>query len=318
MGILSTTGVSFMRYGGLIVAVAFAAIAAVVVLKMSGAPAPVTPVAGVGGALPVPQDIKGTAIYVAAKPIPIGTVITQEMVAPQPWPEHLLPKGAISAKEGSPTMVGMVARGAFQQNEPMIQSKLAKPNDPNFLAGALPKGMRVASIPLNEVDGIAGFLFPGDYVDVLYTHEVDRWETPPASNGAVAAPQKNKATFTETLLTNVKVMAVDQRAAGDNATDKNGNLIIPKSASLMVSQEDAQRLRLAQKTGTVSLALRSLVDRESEDPHLLTAAKDISQVAPDDGNGAVSDGGIRIVRGAPQKNKEIESTGIGIARGVAP
>lgn len=293
-----------MRYGGLIAAVIIAAIAAVIVLRMGNSqPAPQAQQAA------PKEEVKSTQIYVAAKPIPVGTVITSEMVSPQPWPQHLVLEGFVPVKEGA-TVVGMVARGSFQLNEPLITSKLANPSDPNFLAGELPKGMRVVSIPLNEVDGVAGFIFPGDHVDVMYTHEVDK---PKAVAEDGTQRQADKVQITETLLTNVKVMAVDQRASGQGSTDKEGRLMIPKSASLMVTQADAQRARLAQKTGSLSLTLRAISDRDAKDGLFVTAPKDVSQKVVGDVAGAEP---VVIVRGAPKQVKE-KNTDTSILRGGA-
>ena len=302
--------------GGLIAAIGFAAVAAFIVLKMSSGQEDAPP--------PTPQQaveqIKTLNIYVAAKPISVGTVITAEMVAIQPWPENLAIDGFVNADGGAAAAVGMVARGAFQQQEPLIVSKLANPNDPNFLAGELPKGMRVVTIPLNEVDGVAGFIFPGDYVDLIFTHDVPRWETAPVmgnnSAAEAAAPTKVMETLTETLLTNVKIVAVDQRASGAGATNEKGQLIIPRSASVMVSQADAQRVRLALKTGNVSMVLRSLADRESSDPLVVTEKKDISQDVPEVGATMTESDSVKILRGAPTNNREEDSSGSSVSRGA--
>jgi pilus assembly protein CpaB len=242
------------------------------------------------------------------------------MVGAQPWPQHLLLDGFILA-DGKTNLVGMVTRAPLQQNEPVTTSKVANPNDPNFLAGELPKGMRVVTIPVNETDGVAGFVFPGDHVDVIYTHDINTWEYPPSNSsanvsGLASAAQKTSETVTETLLTNVKILAIDQRSSAAGATDAKGVLVVPKSASLMVSQADAQRVRLAQKTGTVSLALRALADKESADPLVLTKKKDISQSV--DGGGADSSSdGVKIVRGAPVTEKETDASSAAIARGAS-
>jgi pilus assembly protein CpaB len=212
-------------------------------------------------------------VYVAAKPIPIGTTITEDMVAVQPWPEHLVLDGFVKAEGGPSKVVGTVARAAFQQQEPIISAKLANPNDPNFLAGELPKGMRVITIPINETEGIGGFVFPGDRVDVILTHEIDK----PKFTLGSDAPSVEKDSVTETLLTNTMVVAVDQRAAGAQATDDKGNLIIPHSVSLMVSPADAQRIRLGEKVGTLTLTLRSMSDKDVTDPLTLTTGNDITQ-----------------------------------------
>ncbi|MDX2096099.1 MAG: Flp pilus assembly protein CpaB [Alphaproteobacteria bacterium] len=298
-----------MRFGGLIAAIVFAAIAAIVVLRMSAGnqAAPAT----------APQAVQTAtvSVYVAARPITVGTTLTADMVATQPWPEHLALEGFVVA-DGKSNVVGMVARGAFQQSEPLLKAKLANPNDPNFLSGELPKGQRVITIAVNETDGVAGFVFPGDHVDLIYTHEVDAWDyAPAAAVGAPSTAQKVKQTVTETLLTNVKVLAIDQRSSSAGAVDKNGSLVIPRTASLMVSQADAQRVRLASKTGVVSLALRALADKESSDTLLLTGPRDVSQAATDDGAPAALEGGVKIVRGAPTGQKE-EAASATVARGA--
>lgn len=293
-----------MRFGGLIAAVVLAAIAAVIVLRMSSSPAPQPSTAQ--NTAPVQQEIATTPIYVAAQPIPVGTTITPEMVTTQPWPSHLVLDGFIAA-DSEQKIDGMVSRSAFQQNEPILLTKLSNINDPNFLAGALPKGMRVMTITTNEVEGVAGFVFPGDFVDVMMTHGITKYVTPPGEEDL----QQQSDTVTETVITNVKVLAVDQRASGSNATDPNGNLLVPRSVSLMVSPTDAQRLRLAQQKGTLTLTLRSLADRESADPLIATSDKDISAYPSlDAGAGGVNSGNVVVVRGTARGEQKAGPIGM--------
>jgi pilus assembly protein CpaB len=174
----------------------------------------------------------------------------------------------------------MVTRAPFQQQEPLISSKLANPNDPNFLAAELPKGMRVVTIQTSETQGVAGFLFPGDHVDVMMTHDVEK----PVKGDISGSARTEKSLVTETVLTNVKVMAVDQHSTNLGATDAQGKLLVPRSATLMVSPADAQRLRLAEKLGTLTLALRSLADRDGADPLIVTQPSDVTQYQAAIGN----------------------------------
>ena len=295
-----------MRLGALIGAVAVAGIAAFIGLRMMDTPPPPTPVAG-----PAPvQQVKTVNIYVASKPIPIGSTITQEMLAIQPWPEHLILPGFISADAPQQSMadkavsktsvsaaniIGTIARAPFQQQEPIISSKLANPNDPNFLSAALPKGMRVITITTNESEGVAGFIFPGDHVDVILTHDVEKKRTVIDPGAQTPREEKIQVPYTETLLTNVMVAAVDQRADGTGAADKDGKLLIPRAISLAVSPTDAQRLRLGQKVGTLTLALRSLADRESSDPLSVTGPRDISQAMDGENSPGFTSGGSEII-----------------------
>ena len=288
-----------MRFGGLIAAIVFAAIAAVIVLRMSASQEPPPQAA----ALPAPQ-VKTVSIYVAAQPIPIGATITAEMVSSQPWPENLVLDGFIKVTNGS-SPVGMVARAPFQTQEPIIASKVSNANDPNFLAGALPKGMRVVTIETNEIQGLAGFIFPGDRVDIILTRDINSWVSPPVPH---SQPQEEKDSITETLLTNVTVLAVDQRSTAAGATDKDGKLVVPHSVSLMVSPADAQRLVLGARKGTLSLSLRALADRESADPLIITGIKDISQYEEPQAQ-QQGDDGVVIVRGTKPESQESEQTG---------
>lgn len=282
-----------MRFGGLIAAILFAAVAAVVVLRMSASEQEVVTTTST---IPAAQEVKSASIYVASQPIPIGATIRQEMVTQQPWPEHLLLDGFIRADAGT-NIVGMVARAAFQVQEPLLSTKLANPNDPNFIAGALPKGMRVLTLQMNEIEGVAGFVFPGDRVDVMLTHQISRIvAAPTAASDPNALPIEKEEPVTETVLTNALVLAVDQRAASSNTTDQNGNLIIPRSVSLMVTPADAQRLRLGAQKGTLTLALRSLQDKDASDPLITTTVADVSAVA---GGSSIASGGgaVMVIRG---------------------
>lgn len=289
-----------MRFGGLIAAIIFAAVMAVIVLRMSAneAPAPAP-----GAAAP---QLKTVNIYVATQPIPIGSTIGESMVSTQAWPEHLMLEGFMRA-DGSTSPVGLIARSPFQAQEPILSSKVANAQDPNFLAGSLPKGMRVITIQTNEIEGLAGFIFPGDRIDILLTHDVEKWVPTPGQ--PELPPRQVTGSVTETLLTNVTVLAVDQRASGTSAVDQDGNLIIPQSVSLMVSPTDAQRLRLGAREGTLTLALRSLQDRESSDPLIITGITDISQY-PDQSGSVASGGpgGVLVIRGVETEAMKSPST----------
>lgn len=292
-----------MRFGGLIAAVVLAAIAAVIVLRMSSSPSPQPSTTTMA---PVPQEMATTQIYVASQPIAIGTTISPEMITTQPWPSHLVLEGFIAA-DGNQKVEGMVSRAAFQQNEPVLLTKLSNPADPNFLAGQLPKGMRVMTIQTNEIEGVAGFVFPGDFVDVMLTHTITKYVTPPGEEDL----QQQSDTVTETLITNVKVLAVDQRASGSSATDEQGRLLIPRTVSVMVAPTDAQRLRLAQQKGTLTLMLRSLADRESSDPLIATTDKDISSYPSlDAGAGGIASGNVVVVRGTARGEQKASLPGM--------
>jgi len=270
-----------MKWIGLVIAVFVAAVAAFMVLKLSGSKEPNPKLMAQNQPVQVqaraePQ-IETVDVYVAAANIPVGSVLEPGMLDTQPWPKHLLLKEFVVGQEKGQKLKGMVTRAPFQAREPIIATKLVNPEDPNFLAGGLPKGMRVATIRSNEVDGVAGFIFPGDRVDILVTHEI-------LKEGVTEDDLKetrNKKDFieqvTETLLGNVRVLAVDQRSTA--GVNKDGGIIIPRSVSLEVSPEDGQRLRLATEIGKVSLVLRSLADKETIETVAITRQSALSQAS---------------------------------------
>ncbi len=257
-----------MNYTALIVAMVLALVGGFVFLRVigdGGSPK------GQGQVLvqTTQPDYKTVDVLVASKRITIGEVITADMLDTQPWPDHLVVSGFVTSGEKSRKLVGMVSRARFQQGEPVMLSKLANPDDPGFLAAGLPEGRRAITISTDGVAGLAGFLNPGDRVDIMVTHPIPE----------IVESEKNKEqTVTETLLKNVKVLAVDQYAtAGDNAEANSKKVKLPSSVSLEVSLEEAQKVRLAQDVGYVSLALRSLESDKEDEVVDVTYQKDLSK-----------------------------------------
>lgn len=249
-----------MRYIILVVIVLIAAVAGVAALKLTDAnqvPPQAAPIAIQQGA-PEPQ-LQTVDVLVARAPIEVGAVVDDTMVDKQPWPKHLVLEGFVVAGSPEANVNGMVARSTFQAREPFIISKLANPNDANFLAASLPKGMRAITIPVDIITGVAGYVFPGDRVDVIVTHQL------PSPIEDIPGGSRPQADFaTEVLTPNIRVLAVNARTVVD--TSREGQKgpqqapgpVNPTSVSLEVTREDAQRIRLAEKTGSLSLVLRPI------------------------------------------------------------
>lgn len=228
---------------------------------------------------PLVQEVPSIDVWTAKQDIPIGAVITKEMVDAQPYPKNLLLEGMMPADPNQPLdVLKMVARSPFQKGEPLFRSRLANEKDPSFLAGALPKGKRVVTIAVDPVSGVAGFVFPGDHVDVLVTHEVETGkslENDGAGRTINSVPKKDPVT--EVLLSNIKVMAVNQKAQGNNAEPP----VLPSSVSLEVTPIEAQKLRLTENgNGRLSLALRSLRDQDENELTRPTGLSDLSRLTP--------------------------------------
>jgi pilus assembly protein CpaB len=191
--------------------------------------------------------IKTVNVLVASVDIPVGTTIDNSMLDKQPWPENLVVDGFILSNDDSGRdVVGKVSRSSIAAHEPFMRSKLANPNDPGFLAASLPVGMRAITVATDAVSGIAGFVFPGDRVDLLFTH----------TSESILTPSNGKPSVTEVLGSNIRVLAINVR---ENDPSKPST-ISPSSATLEVSDALAQQIRLAEKNGTLSFSLRSIHD----------------------------------------------------------
>jgi len=146
-------------------------------------------------AAPVPV---GPKVLVAKKALPVGTIIDADSFAYQPWPKELM-QGAYYV-EGQPdakNLAGTVVRYAIAAGQPVTRGSIVGPQDRGFLAAALGPGMRAVTVPVNTTSGVAGFIFPGDHVDLMLTQQV--------AGGGDGAPLK----VTETIVRNVRVLATD-------------------------------------------------------------------------------------------------------------
>ncbi len=193
-------------------------------------------------------------VIIASRYIAPGTPIDPTMLDQQDWPERLIVDQFLVAGTPQANIVGMIARSPFQPKEPLVMSKIAKQGDPSFLAATLPEGKRMVTIATDGIKGVAGFIYPGDRVDVMLTHNV---EVPTQASTKNPNAQGKLEEITEPLLVNIPVVAVDQRAMSD-AGEKP---ILPTSISLMVSPDEAQKLKLSEKQGALSLALRPIKDK---------------------------------------------------------
>ena len=175
-------------------------------------------------------------IVVAVDPLRYGSELSKRNLREIAWHASDLPKGAF-AKISDVLVSGdkRYAISSIEPNEPIMKWKVTGPGQRPSLAALLSPGMKAVTIRVNDVNGIAGFVLPGDRVDVMLTRK------------------SRKSAFTEVLLQGVRVLGVDQIA--DERTDKKA--VVAKSVTLEVKIEDAQRVVLASTIGNLALALRS-------------------------------------------------------------
>lgn len=292
-----------------IIALAVAVFIGIMVLRILGGGSEPTveqaPVEVVQAPVNSTPTIQQVDVFVASRDLPIGTTLGADDIDIQPWPQHLLIDGFITTDRQDINLVQMVTRAEFREREPLILSKLVNPDDPNFLAGSLPPGRRAVTIATDGVSSVAGFVFPGDRVDVLVTHEVIK-EGVTEKDTANNRQGNMEESVSETLLTNIKVLAVDQRSTA-NAEE---GILIPSLITLEVTPEDAQRMRLAQDIGALSLSLRSIKDKDTVESISLTRPADLSQADASlgMGSGFVP---VTVVRGTDVDNEEARKERLG-------
>ena len=204
-----------------------------------------------GMAAPAPID--GPEVLVATRALPVGTILDATALKFQPWPKELV-DGAYFLKDKTDlkTLQGTVVRNAITAGQPITQGALVKPGDRGFLAAALGPGMRAVTFPVQTQSAVAGFVFPGDRIDLVLTQSV--------TGGGDGQPLK----VSETIMRNVRVLATDQRT--DNTTDDAGKTVVKTFGTVTVeaTPKIAEQLAVAQELGQISLSLRSLADNSQE------------------------------------------------------
>jgi pilus assembly protein CpaB len=198
-------------------------------------------------AAPVPArapDIKPDTktVIVAAKRLQFGMVLTADALTEVQWPAASVPPGAFQSREallasGGPRTV----LTAIAPNEPILASKISGPGQRGSLSAVIEDGMKAVTIRVDDVLGVAGFVQPGDRVDVLMTRNE---RTANASGKATTA-----VAYAEALLQNVRVLAVDQ------VVERAGQAKPAKAVTIEVTADGAAKVSLGMEIGRLSLAL---------------------------------------------------------------
>ncbi|WP_119420720.1 Flp pilus assembly protein CpaB [Desertibaculum subflavum] len=182
-----------------------------------------------------------TVVLVAKQNLPQGTLLQPTHLRWQAWPDDTVSDAyVLQGKKKLEDFVGAVVRQGIAGGEPITGARVVFPGERGFLAAVLEPGMRAVTVPINATSGIAGFVFPGDRVDLILTHNYDK-ASKTARKGA------------ETVLADVRVLAIDQRS------DDQANKPDPgRTATLEVTPKQSEIIPLITELGRLSLALRSL------------------------------------------------------------
>ena len=194
---------------------------------------------------------KGPKVLVAQRALPVGTIITADAVSYQAWPKEMVQDAYFLDGEADVSkLLGTVVRFPMTAGEPITQGSLVAPGDRGFLAAALGPGMRAVTVPVSARTGVAGFVFPGDHIDLLLTQTVKSGE-----GGSLRA--------SETILRNLRVLATDQSTT-TSVVDGKTVVRAFRTVTIEVTPKIAEKIAVAQTIGTLSIALRSIADNQGE------------------------------------------------------
>ncbi len=225
-------------------------------------------------------------IVVANRPLRFGDQLTASTLRELPWPQDALPAGAFG-KIADLTAAKRVVLMPMEPNEAILASKITGPGERATLSAVLDPGMTAVTARVNDVQGVAGFVLPGDRVDVALTRQ----------------GEKNTAA-TDVVIEDAKVLAIDQLA--DEKTDKPS---VVKAVTLEVNVTDGEKIALASTVGTLSLLLRKAGEITADDSRRVTST--------DLGKPSTSKSDFVIVAvSRPSKNERVEYT-VPVERGNA-
>lgn len=243
-------------------------------------------------------EVMGQEVLVASRALPVGTIITPDAFSFQPWPEELVEE-AYFLKDGTDveSLNGTVVRNAITAGQPLTKGAIVSPGDRGFLAAALGPGMRAVTIPVSSLTGVAGFVFPGDRVDLMLTQSI-KGDGP-------------ELKVSETVIRNLRVLATDNRVT---QTKNEEGQTVPQTAKLVTLEATpklAEKIAVAQTLGTLSLSLRSLADSATELEEAI-ASGEITLPKTDD---PVAEAAIlKSLAARPSSRKSTYSTGGEVSR----
>ena len=183
---------------------------------------------------PAKTQVASQTVVVAKQSLRFGTELTASILQEVPWPSDSLPGGAFAKINDIMSGGRRVVLAAIEANEPVLALKITGAGQRATLSALVKPGMKAVTIRVNDVEGVGGFVLPGDHVDIVLTRQLE----------------KGSAT-TQVVLQNTRVLAVDQ-----TADERAAKATVAKSVTLEVDTVEAQKLWLASSVGSLSLLLR--------------------------------------------------------------
>ena len=199
-------------------------------------------------------------IVIAAEPLAYGAIVTSDNVSEVPWYTNALPEGAFATKDDLPNGGRRAVLYPLKRGEPVLRSKVTGAGQRASLASQLEEGKRAVTVRVDDVRGVAGFVLPGDFVDiVMIADEISG----------------KRQSYSDILLEHVKVLAIDQIAS--EAEEKP---TVARAVTLEVTREQAQKILLATNIGKLSLILDRPIESGRE-PIRRIGERDIGRIIPE-------------------------------------
>ena len=256
-----------------------------------------------GGGATTPQaqaaavQPQGPRVLVAQRTLPVGTIITADALNFQLWPADMVQDAYFLDGEADVSkLLGTVVRFPITAGQPLTQGALVSPGDRGFLAAALGPGMRAVTVEVDDQTGVAGFVFPGDRIDLVLTQEV--------------GGQGESLKASETILRNLRVLATDKSR---DAVQEQGQTVVTdyRYVTVEVTPKIAEKIAVSKTIGTLSIALRSIADNAGDlESAIASGELDIPE-------GTSAEDEEKIIRAAMTKPQDVRGsyvTGADVSR----
>ncbi len=197
-----------------------------------------------------PQPLAQQTLVVAARPLRFGAELVGAALKEVPWPQDAVPAGSFKTIRELTASGRRVVLTSIETNEPVLATKITGSGQRATLSATISPGMKAVTLRVNDVEGVAGFVLPGDRVDIMVTRQLEK-----------------TAATNDVVLQNVRVLAIDQLA--DERAEKPA---VAKAVTVEVDIAGAQKLSLASQIGSLSLALRKAGETAPVATRLITLA----------------------------------------------
>jgi pilus assembly protein CpaB len=229
------------------------------------------PVQTASMAAPQQPVIETKKIVVAKEALRYGAELTAETLVEIDWPANALPEGAFGSIADLTASGRRLVLSPMDANEPVLTTKISGADGRATLSNRLEPGMRAVTIRVDDISGVAGFVTPGDRVDVLMTRQ--RTAAPQAGEEGQNATTQQGEFSSEVILEDIKVLTADQ-----NADERSTTPGVVRAVTVEVSSPQAQKVALAQQAGTLYLLLRAAGDQAADVDTIKTTSTGVSDL----------------------------------------